>query len=255
MSKGHIETRSFNAASAPHLRARTRMNRSPEKGASKAQPAGQIEKSSCCLLITGFGAFPGARFNPTARLVKKLARIRRPAFAQARTVTHVFSTQYAAVDRELPELMRQHRPDVILLLGLAARSKHLRIEMRARNMLSILAADAQGFAPRHGAIRMGAPADRRARTSSARVLAATRGFGVRTKLSRDAGGYVCNYLYWRALEYAERMSKPALVQFVHVPQIKNGSSRMQSANRPSFAKLAGALQALLVELIAQARRP
>ncbi|MDQ2953325.1 MAG: pyroglutamyl-peptidase I [Pseudomonadota bacterium] len=231
------------------------MSRSPEKGgASKAQPARRIEKSSCCVLITGFGGFPGARFNPTGRLVKKLAHIRRPAFAQARIVTHVFSAHYAAVDRELPKLIRRYRPDVILMLGLAARSKHLCIETRARNALSILAPDAQGFAPHQREIRLGAPGDRRASTSSARALAGARGFGVRTKLSRDAGNYVCNYLYWSALEYSERMSKPPLLQFVHVPQIQNGGSRTQRANRPSFAKLAAALQALMAELIAQARR-
>jgi pyroglutamyl-peptidase len=207
------------------------------------------------VLITGFGGFPRARFNPTGRLVDKLARVRRPAFAKARIVTHVFSTNYTAVDRELPALIRCHRPGVILMLGLAARSKHLRIETRARNALSILAADAQGFAPYHGAIRLGAPGDRRTATSFARLLAAARGFGVRTRLSRDAGGYVCNYLYWRALEYAERMSKPPLVQFVHVPQIRNDSARTRNADQPSFAKLAAALQALLAELISQARRP
>jgi pyroglutamyl-peptidase len=207
------------------------------------------------VLITGFGGFPRAHVNPTGRLVEKLARIRRSAFAKARIVTHVFFTHYTAVDRELPKLIRQHRPDVVLMLGLAARSKHLRIETRARNALSILAADAQGFAPRHGAIRTGGPSDRKAGTSFVRLLAAARGFGVRTKLSRDAGGYVCNYLYWRALEYAERMSKPPLLLFVHVPQIQNSGSRTKSANRPSFATLAVALQALLAELISQTRRP
>jgi pyroglutamyl-peptidase len=225
------------------------------KRASNPRRAGRIEKHSFCVLITGFGGFSRARFNPTGRLVEKLARIRRPAFAKAQIVTHVFSTHYAAVDRELPKLIRHHRPDVILMLGLAARSKHLHIETRARNALSILAADAQGFTPSHGAIRPGAPGDRRARSSFARLLSASRGYGVPTTLSRDAGGYVCNYLYWRALEYAKRMSKPPLVQFVHVPQIQNGGSRPRSVNRPSFAELTAALQSLLAELISQARRP
>lgn len=248
MSKGRAETKSSKRTQA--------LTRSPEKGgASKGPTARRFEKPSCCVLITGFGGFPGARFNPTGRLVDKLAHIRRPAFAKARIVTHVFSTHYAAVDRELPALIRRYRPGVILMLGLAAYSKHLRIETRARNALSILAADAQGVAPRHCAIRLGAPRDRRAGASFVRLLAAARGSGVRTKLSRDAGGYVCNYLYWQALEYAERMSKPPLVQFVHVPQIRNGSSRMRKANQPSFAKLAAALQGLLAELISQARRP
>lgn len=256
MSKGRAETKSSKRPERHHLRARAPVSRSPGKGgALKVRTAGRIKQSLFCVLITGFGGFPRARFNPTGRLVEELAHIRRPAFAKARIVTHVFSTDYAAVDRELPALIRRHRPAVILMLGLAARSKHLLIETRARNTLSILAADAQGFAPRHGAIRLGAPGDRKAANSFARLLAAVRGFGVRTRLSRDAGGYVCNYLYWRALENAERFSNPPLMQFVHVPQIRNGGSPTEPADRPSFAKLAAALQALLAELISQARRP
>ena len=33
------------------------------------------------ILITGFGPFPGAPFNPTMALVKRLTELRRPAFA------------------------------------------------------------------------------------------------------------------------------------------------------------------------------
>src|ERR1700694_3998789 len=141
MSKGRAETKSFGRSERPHLRAPARMSRPPQKGASKAPLARRIEKFSCCVLITGFGGFPGARFNPTGRLVKKLLRIRRPAFATARIVTHVFSAHYTPVARALPELIRQHCPDVILMLGLATRSKYLCIEIRARNALSVLAAD------------------------------------------------------------------------------------------------------------------
>ena len=33
------------------------------------------------ILVTGFGPFPGAPFNPTGPLVERLARLRRPALA------------------------------------------------------------------------------------------------------------------------------------------------------------------------------
>jgi pyroglutamyl-peptidase len=249
MSKGRVKTKSSKPAERNLAPKRRRLVKG---GASKAPRGGPDGESSCCVLITGFDGFPRARFNPTGRLVAKLARIRRPAFARARIVTHVFPTHYAAVDRDLPELIRRHRPDVILMLGLAPRSNHLRIEMRGRNALSVLAPDAQGFTPRHRAIRPNAPPERWAGPSLARLLAAVRGFGMPTSLSHDAGSYVCNYLYWRALEYAEGTSKPPLVQFVHVPQIRNGL-RPRSADCASLAKLAAALQSLLVELIAQAR--
>ena len=35
------------------------------------------------ILLTGFGPFPGAPFNPTMPLVKRLTALRRPAFRAA----------------------------------------------------------------------------------------------------------------------------------------------------------------------------
>src|SRR5262245_45078635 len=59
------------------------------------------------ILVTGFGPFPGAPFNPTMPLVGRLARLRRPALADIKIVPHIFPTSYAAVDRELPRLIAE----------------------------------------------------------------------------------------------------------------------------------------------------
>ena len=59
------------------------------------------------ILITGFGPFPGAPFNPTEPLAMELARRRHPAFANVRRVAHVFPVSYAAIDRELPALLEE----------------------------------------------------------------------------------------------------------------------------------------------------
>src|SRR5438105_3028909 len=94
------------------------------------------------VLLTGFGPFPGAPYNPTGALVRALARSRCPAFAGVRRIAHVFPTSYAAVDRELPALLTREAPDVILMFGLATRTRQLRIETRARNAVSLRTPDA-----------------------------------------------------------------------------------------------------------------
>src|ERR1700687_2192099 len=109
------------------------------------------------VLITGFGPFPGAPFNPTAALAKRLARRRRPALSEIVRIAHVFPTSYAAVEREVPHLTARPRPDLMLLFGLAPRTPHLRIETRARNRRSTLFADVDGMHPSM-AIRAGGPA-------------------------------------------------------------------------------------------------
>jgi len=203
------------------------------------------------VLITGFGPFPGAPVNPTEALVRKLARHRHDG--NGRRVGHVFRTSYAAVETELPKLIDLHRPDVILQFGLATRTAHLRIETRAVNSRSVLAADVDGFAPGTAAIDPAAPAARAGRAPHAALVAAARAAGVPARLSRNAGRYLCNYAYWRALE----MSGPAggpLVQFVHVPLVRGEPAPRRRLHRSlSLSDLLWAAEAMLSVLATAAR--
>ena len=61
------------------------------------------------VLLIGFGPFPGAPRNPSALLAKALARRRRPAFADIVRTSHIFTTTYAAVDRDLAKLLESPR--------------------------------------------------------------------------------------------------------------------------------------------------
>jgi pyroglutamyl-peptidase len=171
------------------------------------------------ILITGFGPFPGAPFNPTGPLVVALARPRISGLRAFRRVAHVFPTSYAAVDRELPVLLARLRPDIILMFGLASRRRHISIETQARNAITRTVADASGELPTASLIAPGGGAALPLRVSAQRLLAAVRATGMPAALSSDAGSYLCNYLCWRAGEAAERAGGPRLVAFVHVPRV------------------------------------
>jgi len=206
------------------------------------------------LLITGFGPFPGAPFNPTTPLVKHLARIRRPGLADVRIVGHVFPTSYAAVDRELPALIAQHRPDALLMFGLATRAKRVRIEARARNALALLP-DVQGATVHKAKIAPGGPASLTMPAPMMRLLSAARTLRVPTILSRDAGRYLCNYLCWRAAEAAAAKEGQQLAAFVHVPPVARVQRPRRPGKRPlSQDDLARAGTALLMALAAATRR-
>src|SRR4249919_1563370 len=146
------------------------------------------------VLITGFSRFPGAPFNPSTPLARAVAKRRRPAFADINRVLHIFEVTYAAVDRELPKLIKQHRPDIVLMFGLAGRTPHVRIETRARNTKSILFPDVTGLRPEGRAIVPGSP-PLAGRAPFVRLLGAGRATRTPTRLSRDAGRYLCNYVY------------------------------------------------------------
>ena len=202
------------------------------------------------VLITGFGRFPGAPYNPSAPLARTVAKRPRPAFADVQRVLHIFETSYAAVDRDLPKLIATHKPDIVLMFGLAGRTNFVRIETRARNARSILFPDVTGFQPTEREIAPGKP-PMRGQAPFVRLLAASRGSRTPTRLSRDAGRYLCNYVYWRALE-ASRCG--TLAQFVHIPPVARNPRRPGRKRRISHAALARAGEAILLALLSAQRR-
>lgn len=205
------------------------------------------------VLLIGFGPFPGAPFNPSEVLVKALARRRRPALAEAVRNVHIFQTAYAAVDRDLPKLLAT-QPDIILMFGLAGRRRHLCIETRARNAVSLLFPDVSGYRPQRAVIARGGPAAMRGMAPFSRLLGSLRGHSFPGRLSRDAGRYLCNYAYWRTLEHAPR-GLP-FVQFVHIPPVRFEArrTRRHKLQRPSFSSLVAAAETLLIALISASRR-
>jgi pyroglutamyl-peptidase len=204
------------------------------------------------VLVTGFGPFPGAPFNPTIPLVRRLARLRRPALDGVAITTHIFDVAYATVDRELPHLLATHRPHALLMFGLATRTPWLRIETRARNAVTAIWPDLDGTRMRKGSIA--GTADARAFGPHVlKLLRAAQATGIDARISRDAGSYLCNYLCWRAIEATHHQAGPRLAAFVHVPPLRpDGSARLPGG--VTLEHLVDAGEAMLLEIVKAARR-
>jgi pyroglutamyl-peptidase len=207
------------------------------------------------ILITGFGPFPGAPFNPTQPLVARLVRTRRPALGDVSIAHHVFDVSYAAVDRDLPELIRRHRPDAILMFGVATRTPFLRVETRARNTVTALWPDAAGMHAGRCRIDAGLPA---ALGFGMHVLAlprAARVSGITAKLSHNAGRYLCNYLSFRAIMAAREADGPRLVAFIHVPPVARIGLHHGARGRTiTMRDLERAGDALVMAVVGETRR-
>jgi pyroglutamyl-peptidase len=203
------------------------------------------------ILITGFGPFPGAPFNPTMPLVTRLTALRRPAFDNVEFSSHIFHVTYATVDRELPELIASLRPDAMLSFGLADRTPFMRIETRARNAVTTTFPDADRNRARKGSIVDGADAMLFG-PHTAKLLRAARATGVDARASRDAGSYLCNYLSWRSIEAVRRVNGPRLAAFVHIPLLERGVSSRRTP-RIRLEELVDASEAMLLEMVKLAR--
>lgn len=157
------------------------------------------------VLLTGFGPFPGAPVNPTKAVIDKAA-------APDRARTLVLSTQYDAVPGALDAAARE-KPDVVVMTGLAAAADRVRIELLARNQIPPGRPDASGKAFDGRVIEPGGPETLEATADLPALFAALQRADIEYEISRDAGGYVCNFAYFHAL----RRFGAARTVFVHLP--------------------------------------
>ena len=206
------------------------------------------------ILITGFQPFPGAPYNPTEKLVERLLHLRRPAFDSIERIGHVFPVSYGAVDRQLPALIEVHRPDALLMFGLAARTPFIRIETRARNTITQIWPDAEHTQVRSRTIVPNTDATRRFGPHTLRLLRAAQLTGVDVRASLNAGYYLCNYLSWRAIEATHVAGGPHLASFIHVPLVRRGPAQNAGVSgRVTFEQLVDVGEAMLMETARLAR--
>ena len=164
------------------------------------------------ILVTGFGPFPGAPYNPTGALAHALARGRHPLLRGATVRARVLPTHWPSVATLIAELERDD-PDVVLMLGLAAARRHVCIERLAVDAAEPLP-DAAGALPPVG---VGEPAHIGCAAPAPRLLKALRAAGLPARHSDDAGRYLCNALAFAVYARAGATGRPRRAVFVHVP--------------------------------------
>lgn len=207
------------------------------------------------ILITGFRPFPGAPYNPTEKLVERLLRLRRPALDDVTRIGHVFPVTYSAVDRELPTLITAHRPDALLMFGLATRTPFVRIETRASNTITQIWPDADHTRVLGRTIVSNSDSTRRFGPHTLKLLRAAQLTGVDARASLSAGYYLCNYLSWRAIEATHVSGGPRLAAFIHVPLVPRGTVQLREASdRMTFEQLVDAGEAMLMTMATLAIR-
>lgn len=193
------------------------------------------------VLVTGFGRFPGAPVNPSGPLARALAATRRLPGVQIEA--SVLPTLWDAAAGFAAQLDRL-QPDVVLMIGLASRRREVCIEITGRNATGRFP-DAARARPGTRRLIAGGPPTRRCAAEAAPLLQALKRAGVPARLSRNAGGYICNALAYYAYGWARTAGAAHLAVFVHIPHPRPGGI-------PAAAMRRG-LEALLVALVARQR--
>ncbi|HEX2257282.1 MAG TPA: hypothetical protein VHG92_11395 [Afifellaceae bacterium] len=179
------------------------------------------------VLATGFGPFPGAPENPTRDLVESL----RSGWGERRGELHtaVLPTRYHAAREMVLRLHRRLRPDIAVHFGFSFRATGFMLERTAENRVMPGRLDAAGARPARGRIHEAGPLACPSALPLDPIHGALRERGLPVAYSGNAGGYVCNLVFYAAA--ARR--RPTLTGFVHIPL----ASEMRA--RPSQRARAG----------------
>ena len=164
------------------------------------------------VLLTGFGPFPGVAQNPSGRLAERLA-VWTPR-ANWTLHGHVLPTEWGAVTDLTAQLHDDLQPHVMIHFGVSESANSLRIEHSAHNR-AMRRADAKGALPASSAISSKGQHRLDTRLPVNALAAHLRKRGHAANASRSCGRYLCNFLYYRSLEWTDRRDRDAL--FVHVP--------------------------------------
>lgn len=167
------------------------------------------------LLLTGFEPFHTHPDNPSARAAGALGG---QEVEGARVVSALLPVEPHAAAGRLLALLDAHRPDGVLLTGLAAGRPHVTAERVALNVMDFVIPDNAGAVYRdHPAQEDGPPAY--LSTLPLRVLQdAWHAAGIPGGISNTAGLYVCNFVMYRALHHLARAGRAGVpCGFLHVP--------------------------------------
>lgn len=169
------------------------------------------------VLLTGFEPFGGLPTNPTQALVRQLAFHPSHPSRWGRLHTAVLPVVYAAAHTQINALLVDHRPDLVLCTGLAQSAHTLRFEQIAHNSSTTPAPDNAGEVRQQACIDPAAPAAYHSTLPTTRLHRTLMAAGFPLEYSQDAGGYLCNYVYFHALHTLAQHQPAAWCGFLHVP--------------------------------------
>jgi pyroglutamyl-peptidase len=162
------------------------------------------------VLVTGFEPFGGADVNASQKLVEALASA-PPDELDLRTL--VLPVVWARAADELARALDREEPALVVCFGQADGRTHVEVERFALNFDE--GSDEAGET-RQAEIDPGGPVAYRSSLHVDAVVDALRAEQIPAAASRDAGGFLCNHVFYALMgALAERAG--ARGGFVHVP--------------------------------------
>jgi pyroglutamyl-peptidase len=160
------------------------------------------------VLIAGFEPFGGSTVNPSQRLVDAL---------DGDVAKALLPVSYARAASVLRDAIAEHEPGVVICFGQADGRTGISVERFAHNLDEATTTDNDEAQGSGAPIDPDGPAAYRSTLPVDEIVAALREEGIPAAPSRDAGGFLCNHVFYALMGVLEREQPDARGGFVHVP--------------------------------------
>ncbi len=178
------------------------------------------------VLITGFEPFGENRRNPSAEIAQALDG---KVLGGRTVVGAVLPCEFGVSMRVLRGLVREHRPEVVICVGLANGRTAITPERVALNLDDARIRDNAGKQPIDRAVVRGGPTAYWSTLPVKAIVAALGRRRIPASVSQTAGTFVCNHVFY-GLMHELRRSRGVRGGFIHVPWPKGwageGTSRI-----------------------------
>lgn len=190
------------------------------------------------VLLSGFEPFGSFSFNPSWQALLRASQgslLPPGARFGLVEVPVTFDRAFAVFKHALVGFC----PDVALCFGVHAGmagrgAETIYIERLARNRDAATKADNQGQIRKQSTIHPDAPLEISTRFAVEPFLSTLAAEGFEAEVSDDAGGYLCNHLYFRA---AHAFGAEIPILFVHVPPVEGAGGTMKLSRLASAVSL------------------
>ncbi|KAB2090850.1 hypothetical protein ERO13_A03G138100v2 [Gossypium hirsutum] len=203
---------------------------------------GSQEPKAVTINVTGFKKFQGIAHNPTETIVNNLKNfVESKGLLPAGVTLRSCTVLETAGNGALPVLLKvlesgisgidtKNELVIWLHLGVDGGAQKFTLEQQAVNEASFFCPDELGWQPMRQPIVTddgGISRKRQTTCSIEAILRFLKNKGYAATTSNDAGLFICNYVYYHSLRFAEQKGHKSL--FVHVPLFStiNEETQMQ----------------------------
>ena len=184
------------------------------------------------ILLTGFESFNGRSINPSELIVNKVT-----APPGITLIKEILPVEFKQTSIRIRELLKEHKPDVVISIGQAGNRVGISVERVAINLNNVRSSNGKKEIPDNaGETPVDQIIEKNGETAYFtnlpvwEIVEAIQEKGIQASVSYTAGTYVCNHVMYTELYEVTKHYPDMKAGFIHVPFLPEQIGEKESRN-------------------------